>query len=204
MGGKNMNAEQYEKIVTDRLVFGKPAKQIAAELGIGETAVFTTLSVFNDVKEQNWSHAIAMLTNQNVRIGLFKWASERLGIELPQSLTAAYNQRLAKMARLNRERRARQKADEAPEPAVEPEEEPTPEPPKPEKPDNTSLYLLKMLEAINQQNELLEQLYDVVIPKWTGDMKDNVNVNADMLNQSLKRIDDKLEAIKINVRKRGL
>lgn len=204
MGGKNMNAERYEKIVTDRLVFGKPAKQIAAELGIGETAVFTTLSAFNDVKEQNWSHALAMLTNQNVRIGLFEWASERLGIELPQSLTAAYNQRLAKMAQLNREKRARQKADEAPEPTVEPEEEPTPEPPKPEKPDNTSLYLLKMLEAINQQNELLSQLMDAVIPKYVGDLKDNVNANCDSLFNQIKDNGEKLEAVKINTRKRGL
>jgi len=204
MGGKNMNAEQYEKIVTDRLVFGKPAKQIAAELGIGETAVFTTMSAFNDVKEQNWSHALAMLTNQNVRIGLFEWASERLGIELPQSLTAAYNQRLAKMAQFNRERRARQKAGEAPEPAVEPEEEPTPEPPKPEKPDNTSLYLLKLLEAINQQNELLSQLMDAVIPKYVADIKDNVNANCDSLFNQIKDNGEKLEAVKINTRKRGL
>ena len=204
MGGKLMNAEKYEKIVTDRLVFGKPAKQIAAELGIGETAVFTALSAFNDVKEQNWNHALAMLTNQNVRIGLFEWASERLGIELPQSLTAAYNQRLAKMAQLNREKRARQKADEAPEPTVEPEEEPTPELPKQEKPDNTSLYLLKMLEAINQQNELLSQLMDAVIPKYVGDLKDNVNANCDTLFNQIKDNGDRLEAIKINTRKRGL
>lgn len=204
MGGKLMNAEKYEKIVTDRLVFGKPAKQIAAELGIGETAVFTALSAFNDVKEQNWNHALAMLTNQNVRIGLFEWASERLGIELPQSLTAAYNQRLAKMAQYNRERRAKQKADEAPEPAEEPEEEPEPEPPKPEKPDNTSLYLLKLLEAINQQNELLSQLMDAVIPKYVGDLKDNVNANCDTLFNQIKDNGDRLEAIKINTRKRGL
>ena len=204
MGGKLMNAEKYEKIVTDRLVFGKPAKQIAAELEIGESAVFSTLSVFNIVKEQDWNHALAMLTNQNIRIGLFEWASERLGIELPQSLTAAYNQRLAKMAQLNREKRAKQKADEAPAPTVEPEEEPKPEPPKPEKPDNTSLYLLKLLEAINQQNELLSQLMDAVIPKYVGDLKDNVNANCDSLFNQIKDNGEKLEAVKINTRKRGL
>ena len=53
-------------------------------------------------------------------------------------------------------------------------------------------------------NELLEQLFDVVIPKWTSDIKDNVNVNSDLQNQTLKRIEDKLEGIKINTRKRGL
>ena len=204
MGGKLMNAEKYEKIVTDRLVFGKPAKQIAAELEIGESAVFTTLSVFNIVKEQDWNRAIAMVSNQNTPIGLFKWAAERLGVEIPPSLEAAYNQRLAKMAQLNREKRAKQKADEAPAPTVEPEEEPKPEPPKPEKPDNTSLYLLKMLEAINQQNELLSQLMDAVIPKYVGDLKDNVNANCDSLFNQIKDNGEKLEAVKINTRKRGL
>lgn len=204
MGGKLMNAEKYEKIVTDRLVFGKPAKQIALELEIGETAVFTALSAFTDVKEGNWNHAIAMVENQNVPIGLFRWAGERLGIELPKALEAAYNQRLVKMAQYNREKRAKQKADEAPAPAVESEEEPAPEPPKPEKPDNTSLYLLKMLEAINQQNELLSQLMDAVIPKYVGDLKDNVNANCDSLFNQIKDNGEKLEAVKINTRKRGL
>ena len=100
---------------------------------------------------------------------------------------------------MSRERYAKQKAEKE----SAPEQSPEPQP-EPKKEDNTGLYLIKLLEAVNRQNELLEQLYDVVIPKWVGDMKDNVNCNSDVLSQSLKRIDDKLEAIKINVRKRGL
>ena len=40
MGGRLMTNEQYDQIVSDRLVFGKPAKQIAEEIGRKETVVF--------------------------------------------------------------------------------------------------------------------------------------------------------------------
>ena len=58
--------------------------------------------------------------------------------------------------------------------------------------------------ALDKQNELLESLLDVVIPKYVGDLKDNINVNCDVLNQSAKSCDDKLEAIKLAFRKKGL
>jgi len=204
-----MNTADYEKIVTDALVFGKPVKQIAVELERKDTVVFNVLNAFNATKEQDWDRAVTLLTTQNFPLSVFTWAGEKLGLELPPSLEVAYKQRCERAAAMSRERYAKQKAEKepAPKPAPKPAPEPVPESepePEPKKEDNTGLYLIKLLEAVNRQNELLEQLYDVVIPKWTGDMKDNVNVNADMLNQSLKRIDDKLEAIKINVRKRGL
>ena len=199
MGGRAMNTEMYEKIVTGALVFGKPVKQIAAELERKDTVVFNVLSAFNATKEQDWDRAVTLLTTQNFPLSVFTWAGDKLGIALPPTLEVAYKQRCERAAAMSRERYAKQKAEK--EPAPEPASEPQPEQ---KKEDNTALCMLKLLEAVNRQNELLEQLYDVVIPKWTGDMKDNVNVNADMLNQSLKRIDDKLEAIKINVRKRGL
>ena len=201
MGGRAMNTEMYEKIVTDALVFGKPVKQIAAELERKDTVVFNVLSAFNATKEQDWDRAATLLTTQNFPLSVFTWAGDKLGIALPPRLEVAYKQRCERAAAMSRERYAKQKAEKEPAPVQTPE--PLPEP-EPKKEDNTALCMLKLLEAVNRQNELLEQLYDVVIPKWTGDMKDNVNVNADMLNQSLKRIDDKLEAIKINVRKRGL
>ena len=45
---------------------------------------------------------------------------------------------------------------------------------------------------------------DVVIPKYVGDIKDNLNANFDVLNQSMKGCEDKLEAVKIALRKRGM
>ena len=70
--------------------------------------------------------------------------------------------------------------------------------------EDEKLILELMLKELKQHNELLEQLYDVVFPKWAGDVKDNVNVNCDLINQSIKRIEDKVEAIKINVRRKGM
>ena len=45
---------------------------------------------------------------------------------------------------------------------------------------------------------------DVVIPKYVGDLKDNLNVNADVICERLKSCEDKLDDIKANTRKRGL
>ena len=43
-----------------------------------------------------------------------------------------------------------------------------------------------------------------MIPKYVADMKDNVNANCDSLFNLLKDMADKMEAVKINTRKRGL
>lgn len=200
MGGKLMTNEQYDQIVSDRLVFGKPAKQIAEEIGRKETVVFNVLAAFNAVKEKDWNRCVALLTNQNFSLSVFIWAGERLKIEIPPSLEAAYNQRRVEMKRREIER-SKQTAAEDQQIQLE---ELKPDPKDQEKPDNTSLYLLKLLEAVNQQNELLSQLMDAVIPKYVADMKDNVNANCDTLFNQLKDNGDKLEAIKINTRKRGL
>jgi len=70
--------------------------------------------------------------------------------------------------------------------------------------ENERVFTLKMLEYIAKTNELLEQLMDVVMPKYCGDLKDNVNANCDIICERLKSCEDKLEAIKANTRKRGL
>lgn len=196
-----MTAEQYEKIVTDRLVFGKPAKQIAQEIERKETVVFNVLDAFSVVKEQDWNRAIALLTNQNFPLAVFNWAGERLNTELPPSLEAAYNQRKAIRRRMENEERAKQKAAEE-QPVPPPVEAPTL--PVEKKEDNTVLYLLELLKAVKEGNELLSQLMDAVIPKYVADMKDNINANCDTLFNQIKDNGDMLEAIKINSRKRGL
>ena len=203
MGGKPMNAEMYEKIVTDRLVFGVPASKIAESVEKNPSSISCVVLAFESVRDKNWDKCVEIINKYKAPLSLFTWAADKLGVELSPSLEAAYEQRKAQKREYDLQKRLGNTAQ----PATAPEPDPLPvqaPAPEPKKEDNTGLFLIKLLEAVNRQNELLEQLYDVVIPQWTGDMKDTVNVNADMLNQSLKRIDDKLEAIKINVRKRGL
>lgn len=196
-----MNAEMYEKIVTDRLVFGKQIKQIAQDVEKNVMSVTAVVMAFEAVRDSNWDRCIQIIEKYKTPLSLFTWAADRLGVELSPSLEAAYEQRKAQKREYELQKRLGNTVQPAPEPDPLPVQTPAPEP---QKEDNTGLYMIKLLEAVNRQNELLEQLYDVVIPKWVGDMQDNVNCNSDVLSQSLKRIDDKLEAIKINVRKRGL
>ena len=192
MGGRPLNAEMYEKIVTDRLVYGVPVNQIAKEIERNPSSVTCVVSAFECVRDRNWDRAANMIVRYKIPTAPFYWAGEKLNVEIPQYLEEVYAKRKAEKAA---EKAQKRQQAETPK---------TPPAPEPKKEDNTGLYLIKLLEAVNRQNELLEQLFDVVIPKWTGDIKDNINCNSDVISQSLKRIDDKLEAIKINVRKRGM
>lgn len=200
MGGKPLNAEMYEKIITDRLVFGVPAVKIAKDIERTPSTISCIVTAFESVRDENWDQCEQIIDVYKAPLTLFNWAANKLGKEIPPSLEIAYEKRKAKKREYDLQKK--QQIDQQ-----TPAQESAPEaesPPKQKAEDNTGIYFIKLLEAVNKQNELLEQLYDVVIPKWTGDLKDNLNVNSDMVNQSLKRIDDKLEAIKINVRKRGL
>ena len=95
-----------------------------------------------------------------------------------------------------------------------PEEEPqgmTPEqlltvelpPVQPVAKKNEDLYLAKLIETLVKQNELIEQLMDVVIPKYIIDLKDNVNANTDLISERLKNCESRLDKIVANTRKRG-
>lgn len=195
-----MNAEMYEKIVTDRLVFGKPATQIAREIERTESSVFSVISAFESVRDKDWNRALASISNNNIPLSPYEWAGKKLDIELPPALEAAYQERRIRIQERDRLRREKQKAEEtAPETAQE-----APEPDLPRQADNTGIYLLKILEAIKEQNELLNQLMDAVIPKYVGDMKDNVNANSDCLFNQLKDISDTLGFVKNITRKRGM
>ena len=77
-----------------------------------------------------------------------------------------------------------------------PEEKPAPK-------QNDDLYFVKLLEALAKQNELLEQLMDVVLPKYVCDIKDNLNANTDLISERLKNCESRLEKIAVNTRKRG-
>lgn len=190
MGKQQIKDEIYEKIITDRLVLGKTPEAIADEIGFGRTSVYNTVSVFGAVRDCDWNRCVAMIENQGFPIAPFIWAARRLGIELPEIVTSAYELRTKKREE------AQKKAEESKKKAEEAEIE--------KATDNTALYLCKVLQALNKQNELLEQLLDTVIPHWANDLKDNANANTDAL---MERINEEIrisECIKQNTRKRGL
>ena len=175
----------YEQIMLRR-AYGMGNNAIAKDLGLAPNIVSGVLNTFDAVKNSNWDRCCELITKWRVSIELVKWAASKTGVELPETVISSYNDRLI----ADRAKKANK----------------TPAEPAPDRitAENERIFTLKMLEYMAKTNELLEQLMDVVMPKYCGDLKDNVNANCDIICERLKNCEDKLEAIKANTRKRGL
>lgn len=185
MPKRNLKDADYEAIISSRLIFNKSAPEIAKELDIGETSVYNVVSVFQAVQKRDIDR-VSEQAKTGISGDVIGWAYRKLGLEIPKQVAAAIEERKEFNRQRNLEAVARKEAAEKP----------------PENP-NDGVFFCKVLEALNKQNELLTQLLDVVIPKWTNDLKDNVNANCDMLQKQLKQMDEKLDCIKQNTRRRG-
>lgn len=191
MARKTMTKADYEKIINGRLIFGKSVGKVAEEIDCGEDTVTAVTNAFTACQRRDWKRAAELIEKRRQSLDMFAWCCEKLEIEMPRELRDAY-ERACEANRQYNLARNQKKA------AVKQE----PDPPAPA--TNDALYFCKLLEALNRQNELLTQLMDVVLPKWIGDLKENNNVNTDLLNKQLQLIDQKVECIKVNTRKRGL
>ena len=191
MKNNDLTPAEWEKIIINR-AFGMSTEENAKAMELTRNGVLNVLNAFDCVKEQDWARACNLIVSRSMNIGVFKWSAEKCGVELPWDVVKAYEdykekrraEKAAKMA----------EAQKAPEPVLPPVQQD----------DNNRLFFIRMLENMVKLNELMEQLMDVVIPKYVGDMKDNLNVNADVICERLKSCEEKLEAIKANTRKRGL
>lgn len=190
---KTLTEEDYEKIINERLIFNRPVAKIAEEIGCCEDRVSNVTSVFTVCQHKDFEAAVDLIRNRNFPLDMFSWACKRLDIDLPRPLVDAYEQRKEADRKKHLEKKARKTA------AEKPVEQKPAEPSK-----NDAIYFCRLLQEIEKQNELLTQLMDVVIPHWIGDLKENNNVNTDLLNKQLQLIDQKVECIKVNTRKRGL
>ena len=189
MAYKQLKRGDYERIVTERLAFGAPVEEVAAMVGCGQTSVVMITAGFKAVQEKDWNKAIDLVVDKGTPLDAIKWAAEKCNIELPQNFLKE-----VELCRISKNSRTK-----------EPRSVPEPDPvPLTDHWEEEKRFFQAMIAEQQKTNELLEQLFDAVIPKWTGDMKDNLNVNCDLINQTLKRIEDKTEAIKINVRRKGM
>ena len=184
MNNKKLSTADLELILENRMLGYTPVES-AKILGCSAATVSYQLRVFDSVRKEDWSKTQLMLENGNIGKDIVIWAAGKLGKEIPDGVLECPKRKSHKPKTTQ--------AEPDIVPAIATVEK-----------DNEALVFIKILEALNRQNELLEQLYDVVLPKWVGDLKDNMNANCDMINQGVKRCEDKLEAVKINVRKRGM
>ncbi len=179
MNDKNKYDDKVWQQILDCRAIGMTSAEIAEELNLGKNYVYGFESVLSNLRKKKFEDAVKAKENYHMPDETFEWIGMRLGISVEKLLV---------------------KKEEPAKPA---KEEAKKAPPAAPAADYT-LFFQKMLELQAQNNELLNQLMDVVIPRYTSDMKDNVNANCDVIGQSLKRMEDKMEAIKIGVRRKGM
>lgn len=183
------NSEECEKIVFDKMVLCKKTEEIAKELDAPQSSVGNFITVFMAVQTKSVARVVDLVW-KNYSVPAIRWSYNKLGYEMPKEVLDAITSKNDAKRKSNLEIIKKEEAAEKPAEL------------KPE--NNDALYFIKILEGLNKQNKLLEQLLDTVIPHWAGDLKENNNVNTDLLNKQLQLIDQKVECIKLNTRKRGL
>lgn len=188
---KRTTEEDFEAVILKHS-FGASNKQIAEQLDLDRDTVTRCVNAYEIAKAQDWGAALKYV-NAGYRLKYLEWSADRMGLQVPDHIVAAYDTWCVM--------HNTKKAKEEPKPE-EKQEETIKEEAKADK-RNEDLYLCKVLEALAKTNELLEQFMDVVIPKYAIDLKDNVNVNSDLLCQRLQSCEDKLEKVAYNTRKRG-
>lgn len=176
--------ELWEDILYKRAI-GMPRDEMAAACGCSLSTVNNTITLINALREQRYESIEKLINRGAISKAAVVWAADRMGISDIDEV-----KKLIEAKRTHVEKGEKQKEAQSKEQAVPAVD--------------YSLFLTKVLEGVAQTNELLNQMMDVVIPKYCADLKDNQNVNFDMLCQSQKRIEDKLEAIKIGVRRKGM
>lgn len=170
-----MEAKVWQGIMDCRAM-GMTFKEIAAEQKVSSRYVNGFLNILNAIRKGKYEEAVQTRKTYNIGWDALYWIADRLGVP----------------------------ADALQEKEPEPVKEEPQKAPAVAPAVDYSICFQRMLELQAQTNELLNQLMDVVIPRYTSDMKDNVNANCDVIGQSLKRMEDKMEAIKIGVRRKGM
>lgn len=192
---KKIDRELFKDIVTRRKVFGESAQSIAESVGLTDQAVNNCVRIFDYVKAENWELLISAI-NRNKGVGetSVRNAADLCGKKIPDEVFAAFAERVKRYCNPKPQKEEPQN----PEPKAE-------EPKEPKNPGtpNDGFFFIKILEALHTQNELLTQLMDVVMPKYACDIKDCLNVNADLLCERLKSIEAHAEKVSYNTRKRG-
>lgn len=187
MRNKNLTQQELDSILFHRAL-GLSYKQIAEKLEISEQSAQNVIDAFEAVKEEDWARCCNLIVKRVMGIKAFRWAADRLGKEIPQVVETAYQEDLDKRNEANAKKKA-----EAPLPAAPPAAG-----------VNEQVFFQRILEEMMRRNELLEQLMDVVLPKYAADLKDNINANSDVLCGEIRKCAELLDTINVKLRKRGM
>lgn len=185
---------QFESIRTimrmgDRQMEPNVIRDITGE-DINNVASVLTMQTY--MKAGNWRLVLELLAKKAIRHEWITVCADEMQTEIPSMIKAQIRDIVAGKPWPTKaeEKQAEKKSDDSTAPDDHWKEE--------------KMLLGQIVSALNTQNELLTQLIDTVLPRYVGDLKDNVNVNADLIGQRVKGCEDKIEAIKLALRKRGM
>ena len=210
---KRIGDMAYEDIITARFVWCETVQDIVKRTGISYRTVSSICQMVKYMKIGDMESLYGLIRDGRIAPAAVAWATKKIKIAVDESkVMEAHAAYLANKSRQNKERYERSKATEKNPPVQEEqvreetqkEPEPREQAPKDIPAWNERLYLSKIIEALVNQNELLTQLMDRVIPHWTADIKDCINANSDVMAGELKTCREALDAIRCNTRKRGL
>ena len=206
---KKISLEEFQKVVTARFLYDETYGQIAFEMGLAADTVAAMCSTFTMLKNGETEELVKKMRRSHYSDSIIKLAAEARKMEIPADvLQAMAERRDAGLAK----RIAKKMVEEAGTAPVAEEKEDTssaaeaaPSPQgegkaQAEPKGNDALYFIRILEELHEQNQLLQDLLDVVIPKWAGDLKDNANANSDVLAGLLREQGQALDAIRCNTR----
>ena len=180
--------EVFKEILNRRFVYRQANAKIADDLGLCESAVGNYVNVYSMMRDKAFDALAGYVVKDfGYSTKAIKFSANMLGCEIPQVVLDAIATRDAK-------REKERHPEEAPKAA--PKETPS------EK--NENLFLGKIINLLVEQNELLTQFMDTVLPHYAADVKDNMNANTDVICERLKNCETSLDKIACNSRKRGL
>lgn len=190
---RKLTSNDWDAILLNR-AYGMSNTKSAEKLGIGSNSVNAALMAFDAVKEEDWAKCCNLIVTYSLGLEVFNWAAQKTGKSIPQIIPQAYEKYIDDKRKKNlAEIKAKEhveKSATAPDGGVDQ--------------DAIKILMSQLVAEQKKTNELFESLLDVVIPKYVADLKDNINANSDVINQTTKNCADTLDALKLAVRKRGL
>lgn len=213
MGTYNRFTEEEVRRIVVAREFGLTQKQIGEKVGRAENTIGRVIMLWDAAGEGNEIRTANMISKAPQSETLARLVYKAAGVDFPEETVRKVQEEKARAKEIAKEKEAAEPLFYVEERKEEPVEEATHEAEavtapyivqhKPQGQDG-GLYLAKLLETLAQTNELLEQLMDVVLPRYAGDIKDNINANSDVLTQQMKSCGEALNRLVINTRKRGL
>ena len=183
--------EDWELIILN-YAFGKSTEDIAQIVGVTDKNIQRVIRTFETVKSKDWEKVAELVRINNVSVSFIQWAAEKTGDKVPEETMAKielYRNQFNEAAKQIAATQKKAGGSDLQQKSIG---------------DNEKIFIAEVLKNLRANTEYWETFMDVVMPKYANDLKDNFNVNFDLLSQRIANIEKNIETIAHNTRKRGM